>query len=155
MTMDDTAPARTIPPRPRLLLGGLLFSAAVGVLLAVVLILALLPTGISFHVDRDFVSGAELLRRLGVHMAVLDVACLSVAYGLFRQRAWVRHAMVLWIVVFGAPQYLFPSWGWTPPGGPGPILLSLVPLAVAVWYLYLKGNVAEYFGAIRSASRGQ
>lgn len=155
MTTDDTAPARMIAPRPRLLLGGLLFSAAVGVLLAVVLILAVLPTGISFHVDKDFVSGTELLRRLGVHMTVLDAACLSVAYGLFRQRAWVRPAIVLWIIVFEAPQYLFPSWGWTPPGGPGPILLSLVPPAVAVWYLYFKGNVAEYFGAIRSAARAQ
>ena len=144
-TSAEQALARAQAPKPLLLvLGQWLCVLGGGVML---LLLALAPFDLgSYSISGEVVSGPEFVRRGGLLFGAAGVYQLVLAFGLWRERAWVRPLMVAYWVGFGA---LVLAVEPTPGGGPEDVVSGmsgvLLCAGIAAWYLYRKRNVAAYF----------
>lgn len=99
-----------------------------------------------FSINDEPVTQEEWTARVGPFILPLGVLLLVLAVGLTKRKAWTRHVVVgLFLVPFAS--LLFPaSRGLF---GVGTILLSIVPLAVPLWYFYAKPNVVQYYRELR------
>jgi hypothetical protein len=129
----------------------------VGLLTVVFLVLAPLNIG-TYTINGEPVTGPEFLRRVGLGYGLAGVACIVIAFGLYREQPWTRVLMLLYWIVLGATML-----GLTLADSSigNAIVVTVfgagVPLVVAYWYLYSKENVVAYYRALeqeQDARRG-
>ena len=82
------------------------------------------------------------------------LAALSVAYAIWKERAWGRHALIAFIILV----YLIQGWLKSAEAiSPGRALRSvllpstLTTLAFMCWYLYVWPNTTDYYRRLRDA----
>jgi hypothetical protein len=73
------------------------------------------------------------------------IAALSVAYAIFRERAWGRPALVFFVLLTELIQ------PWLEPTKAFYLASSLISLAFVSWYLYLWPNGANYYRRLRES----
>jgi hypothetical protein len=106
----------------------------------------------SFEINGEAVSGPEFLRRAGLLFGLVALMSAVVAYGLLRQRAWTRPALLsAWGAILLAG--IFIAAQQETPRGDLPIqtVTAVAAFALAAWYLYRKANVVSYFAALGRA----
>ena len=130
------------------------FGAAVMALtLALMIAVALFGDG-PFTFNGEPVSRAEFLRRaplvwLGLGLPAVYLGALSV--GVWRQRAWVRPAvLVFWLLVSAilVAQAAVADVGWAEAVGASALYLGSVG-----WYFYGKSNVVAYYRTLERRER--
>jgi len=141
--------ARQAAARPLLLTIGLYLSAFAGVITSIFLVLAPLDIG-SYSINDQPVTGPEFLRRVGLGYGLAGVACLAIAFGLYRERTWARVLMLLYWVVLGATMFGL-ALADTSLGNAVVVTVfgAGLPFAVAYWYLYSKESVVAYYRALQ------
>ncbi|MGH7655060.1 MAG: hypothetical protein ACREN6_10395 [Gemmatimonadaceae bacterium] len=131
-------------PKPTLLEVGQYGSAAVGCVLLLMLILSPFDVG-NYSIDGASVSGTEFFRQTWLGLSVASAFCLSIAAGLWFNRAWVRPLMIAYW--FSWPLGLLVLKDWTVRDLIGTALSSVVCAGLASLYLYGRPNVQAYFDA--------
>src|SRR4051812_37282846 len=145
----DTALRRSRAPKPTLLTIGQVCTTVMGAIFLFLFLLAPFNAG-SYTIQGVPVSGLDFLRRAGVLWAVLTASLLSIAYGLWRERPWVRPLMIAWWAN-SVLLALFPPFGDTGSSDAfSGVVQGLIGSLVAWWYLYHKHNVVAYFEARRA-----
>lgn len=142
---------REIAPRPILLTAGIVGSAFVGGFALLFLLLSPLNIGV-YKINGEPVSGREFFERAGALLATVAAICLPVAYGLWKERLWVRPLMLaFWIAPVVVALLSFGTGGAT-------VLAcsaaeSFIGVAIAAAYLYGKRSVTEYYRMLKGRSR--
>jgi hypothetical protein len=144
----ERALERSLAPKPMLLFLGQLGSALGGLVFLGTLATAPFNAA-NYTINNQPVSGAEFLRRAGFLWAAIAAVLLVIAFGLWRERAWVRPLMVLYWLLLPLGSFIVDDWDTAS------ILSAFffcgVAAAIAAWYLYRRPSVRAYFDA-RSAS---
>jgi uncharacterized membrane protein YtjA (UPF0391 family) len=150
----EAALAREKVTRPTLLTVGMYLALPFGAIFLLLLLLAPFNAG-NYTINGESVTGIEFLRRAGVMFGVESVAALAAAYGIWKERAWSRWAIVFfWVAQIGGVL----GFGWADSGlngvasGLASILLSLVAVG---WYLFGKENVVEYYQALERSEAAE
>jgi hypothetical protein len=99
----------------------------------------------TFTIDDQQVGGRESLSVAGVAAASIGISLLASAYGIWRERSWARWAMIaFWILVLASNVGV----GWSDSGLSGVARATagmLLPIVLAVWYLFGREQVVEYY----------
>jgi len=134
--------------QPLLLTIGMFGSALYAIVWLVLLLLAPFDLG-AYHWQGRTLTGPEFLRTAGIPLGVAALLCAAISVGLWRERPWTRTLMVFYWAVIDA--WLVAEVAKYHPlelGAPGTIIFAAAYMAAAVWYLYFKRNVAEYYARL-------
>jgi hypothetical protein len=137
--------------RPMLISFGMIGSALWAILWIILLGLAPFNLG-SYDINGQEVSGPEFLREAGVTLVALTLLSAAIAIGIYRERAWSRFLMLSYWAVTGAFQIVLAIRS---SGGAAEIatavLMALIYVGAAGWYLYGKENVVEYYKVLEAS----
>ena len=134
--------------QPLLLTIGMFGSALYAIVWLVLLLLAPFDLG-AYHWQGRTLTGPEFLRTAGIPLGVAALLCAAISVGLWRERPWTRTLMIFYWAVIDA--WLVAEVARYHPlglGAPGTIIFAAAYMAAAVWYLYFKRNVAEYYARL-------
>ena len=135
---------RTLAPKPMLLVLGQIGSALGGALFASSLATAPFNVG-TYSINGEPVSGPEFLRQAGFSFALVGALSLAIAFGLWRERTWVRPLMLLYWLSFPLSVLTTGAWDWA--SLMGALVMAGIAAGIAGWYLYARPNVRAYFDA--------
>ena len=148
-------PGRPPAERPLLLTIGMFGSALYAIVWLVLLLLAPFDLG-SYHWGGQTLTGPEFLRAAGIPLGVAALTCAAISVGLWREQPWTRTLMIFYWAVIDAwlVAEVVTHHPWNI-GVPGAVIFAAAYMAAAVWYLYFKRNVAEYYASLepRGAAR--
>lgn len=77
--------------------------------------------------------------------SALGLAALSVAYAVWKERAWGRPALVAFVLLSAGVQ------GWLESPNATSLVSLALTLAFILWYLYLWPNAADYYRRLRES----
>ena len=139
--------------KPRLIRWGQVGSIVVVVFVAVFSgILLFGPEMSSYAVNGQQVSREEFQQYFLEHFAAFNLAIIIslilIAHGFWKEKAWSRHLAIFYWALGGF--FLVALSG---SAGLADLVSSLtfsilIPMGIAIWYFYVKQNVAEYYRAI-------
>ena len=114
----------------------------------ITLITWVIPGNEGYLVDNQLATKSDFMVKMIPSMFRFLVAA-PIAYGLWKERAWVRPML---LAFFGIPElgkYLLPGWRDTPPNVIlSRLAISGIVLGLLAWYLYRKQNVVHYYKAL-------
>ena len=121
------------------------------------LALALAPFGRgSYFINNQPVSGPTFFREAWPSYLLAVGLHAVIAFGLWRERPWVRWLLLAYWPAFGILLAVFylrhPE---AVPDVVGTALFSVLASVVAWWYLYRRQNVVTYFRALEQRARGE
>jgi len=132
--------------RPALLTVGMVGSGMMGAGFLLSLLFAPFDIG-TYDIAGEIVSGPTFLREGGLLSIAVGGLLVAISYMLWRQDPDSRPLMIGFWVMSGVLAIATP---FVSDGG-GFDITWLVALAIAVWYLYFKKNVAAYYRGLKAA----
>ena len=134
-------------PRPPLLVLGAVLAALAGLVCVALTVLPLWPGSQTIINDR-VVTRAYYATHAAPFTLLATTLLLAVAWGVWRERAWVRRVvLVVWALYVVMAVLVQRSQGGAVPA----IVGGLALLACSAWYLYANPRVTAYYAALPGA----
>ena len=138
-----------LTPRPLLITLGAGFAGLWAVVAASIVLFSLISSG-SFTANGESVTKAEFLRTLLPWFLPAIAYFGTLAWAVWRERAWVREYMIFaWVVAVGVTAF---TPGLEMSSRISNTITNALCLGVAAWYLYGKANVVAYYALLERRS---
>lgn len=148
--MTEDTKQRSRLQMPLLLLIGMAGSMISSIISGIAIMTLFFSQKSIFWTNGEQVSREQFLSKGGYLLFLVPVLLGAISYGLWKERAWTRHLMVLCWVVLAIPSV-------------GGLLLgtfegehhfaALILFPVVIWYLYFKRSVVSYYQAVSAAEQ--
>jgi len=144
---EDTKP-RSRVQMPLLLLMGMAGSVISSVMAGIAVLSIVFSQKSIFWSGGEQVSRAQFFSEGGYLLFLVPVLLGGISYGLWKERAWTRHLMVLCWVVLVIPSVIGLLLGTFDRERH---LAALILLPVVIWYLYFKRSVVSYYRVVNAS----